>query len=276
VIFVGRPGAPSVVYSVQPCFDGPQRSVREDVVCTLRPHTLHLGDEGLLGNSIRFIAPSRKSSDKMSNSLYRYAVQCVHGNQIDSGRMLKWIQLCEDHHPECAPEKLPSIESKYIRFVDVGEQCIVEMPLNTRYLTLSYVWGRVPLVRLMKSNLQRFMTKGSLTTLQASLPKTIVEALALVSVLGERYMWIDSLCLVSDDADDMSQGIQMMDQIYAGSALNIIAASGDDANAGLPGVLPNSRQVRQDILRVRNIKMPVFKELGWYLSQSKYGTRGWT
>src|ERR1700730_3910959 len=110
------------------------------------------------------------------------------------------------------------------------------------------------------------MRKNGLAVFRRGLPKTIVDALALVSILRERYLWIDTLCLVSDDADDMFRGIQMMDQIYAGSTLNIIAASGDDANAGLPGVLPNSRKVQQHVVWVRcNIRIPVFREDGYYL-----------
>ncbi len=75
----------------------------------------------------------------------------------------------------------------------------------------------------------------------------------------------------------MRRGIQSMDMIYEGSALNIIAASGYDATAGLPGVGYCSRTSRQEIEEVKpGVRMGVYRELSIHLSPTRYSTRAWT
>lgn len=56
-------------------------------------------------------------------------------------------------------------------------------------------------------------------------------------LVGLRYVWVDCLCLVQDDGDDMADGIAKMDLVYRGARATIIAATGTDANAGLLGHL---------------------------------------
>lgn len=75
----------------------------------------------------------------------------------------------------------------------------------------------------------------------------------------------------------MRRGIQSMDMIYEGSTLNIIAASGYDAAAGLPGVGYCSRKSPQEIQEVKpGIRMGVYRELSTHLSLTRYSTRAWT
>ncbi len=69
----------------------------------------------------------------------------------------------------------------------------------------------------------------------------------MVSLIGKRYLWIDSLCLVQDDESDLRDSIGSMDLIYGGATATIIAASGIDADAGLPGLRPGSRHADQII-----------------------------
>lgn len=66
--------------------------------------------------------------------------------------------------------------------------------------------------------------------------------------LGERYLWVDRLCITQDDVGDVGTLSQVakMDKIYGGAYLTIIAASSDEMyNQGLAadwsttlGVLP--------------------------------------
>jgi len=75
----------------------------------------------------------------------------------------------------------------------------------------------------------------------------------------------------------MQRGIQSMDMIYECSTLNIIAGSGYDATAGLPGVTYCSRTSRQDIEEVKpGVRMGVYRELSVHLSLTRYSTRAWT
>ncbi|KAH0538422.1 hypothetical protein FGG08_004970 [Glutinoglossum americanum] len=208
--------------------------------------------------------------------------------EIDPMLIRKWVRACEEHHDkDCQPKPRTMSErggvSSFsttcgnLRFIDVHDQCIVDAPAHYRYLALSYVWGLVPTVRLRKDNISQLMKPSGLATIHGNIPLTIRDAMELVSMLGERYLWVDSLCLIEDDEDDMRKGIQTMDLVYEGSYLTIVAASGAHANAGLPGVQRGSRIAGQCVEEVKpGVKMVVLRELDDYLLTSKYSTRGWT
>lgn len=69
-----------------------------------------------------------------------------------------------------------------------------------------------------------------------SLHQTLNDALLLVKGPGERYLWIDYICIhQGSDLIKMAE-VQRMDLIYSNAYATIIAASGIDSNAGLPGV----------------------------------------
>jgi hypothetical protein len=109
------------------------------------------------------------------------------------------------------------------------------------------------------------------------IPLTIRDAISLTQKLGKQYLWVDSLCLVQDDPEDLIGGIQRMDTIYEQSILTIVAAHGSDAMAGLPGVRQNSRSVSQISVDVSpTTKMVMYDETGNSPKDSKYATRAWT
>jgi len=229
------------------------------------------------GSQILFV-DSKEEEDREYNS-----VRIIKEREIDVALVKKWLAACQTHHPDCShiiPHSL-SINRQArgfkIRALDLSHGCVVDLPAHARYLTLSYVWGDVPSVRLTKRNFKRLATRDSLNSIRIHLPRTIQNAIEFVSMLGERYIWIDTLCLISDDETDMQKGIQLMDFIYEGSTLNIIAATGFDASAGLPGIHYGSRRMTQHVEEVfPGLNMAVYRALGVHLQASRYATRGWT
>jgi Heterokaryon incompatibility protein (HET) len=67
-------------------------------------------------------------------------------------------------------------------------------------------------------------------------PNPLLDSIHLVEQLGERFLWIDRLCVVQDDVETKLQEINSRDKIYGNAFLAIIAATGDNAEAGLQGV----------------------------------------
>lgn len=65
--------------------------------------------------------------------------------------------------------------------------------------------------------------------------------MAVVSSLGERYLWVDVLCIIQDDEKSKALFISQMDIVYHHALLTIVAMSGQDANSGLPGLRPFTR-----------------------------------
>jgi hypothetical protein len=84
----------------------------------------------------------------------------------------------------------------------------------------------------------RALAWRGLSTLAETFPRSIQETITFVSELGERYLWIDSLCIVQDDETVKHGQVMNMEAIYGNASFTIIAAGGEDADAGLPGVVP--------------------------------------
>ncbi|EEU33838.1 uncharacterized protein NECHADRAFT_89098 [Fusarium vanettenii 77-13-4] len=202
---------------------------------------------------------------------------------IDTSRILGWIRSCEQEHGDhCQlPTQVPFAEAfrglPFIRLIDVQALCLVEIQHLVEYTALSYVWGSVPNFRLTKAKRPVLLMPGSLRQVAVGLPRTIRDAIMVVQRLGCRYLWVDALCLMQNDADDLDQGVGSMDLIYERAWLTIVAACGHDANAGLPGVQNGSRKSSLNTQNViPGLTMGVVVGLDERLGRSMYDTRGWT
>ncbi|CAH0019004.1 unnamed protein product, partial [Clonostachys rhizophaga] len=56
------------------------------------------------------------------------------------------------------------------------------------------------------------------------IPKTIQDAITTTQLVGERYLWVDSLCLMQNDPKDLRHGTNVMDLMYEQPILCIVAA----------------------------------------------------
>ncbi|KAI3317197.1 hypothetical protein HD806DRAFT_527274 [Xylariaceae sp. AK1471] len=52
--------------------------------------------------------------------------------------------------------------------------------------------------------------------------------------MGERYLWADSLCIVQN-MNDKHEHMVMMEALYCGAVLTLVAAAGSHADHGIPG-----------------------------------------
>lgn len=202
---------------------------------------------------------------------------------IDTSRVLGWIRSCEQEHGDHCQlsTQAPFAEAfrglPFIRLIDVQAACLVEIQHLYKYTALSYVWGAVANFRLTKANRPVLLMPGSLNKVSDRLPATIRNAIAVVQRLGCRYLWVDALCLIQNDADDLDQGVGAMDLIYERAWLTIVAACGHDANARLPGVQEGTRKPSINTRHVMpGITMGVVVGLDDRLGRSMYDTRGWT
>jgi len=97
------------------------------------------------------------------------------GTRLDI--MKSWIKTCNEHHgsPCVVSKAYATVWPAWL--IDVVDNCIVEGHVAERYLTLSYVWGGVQTLQLTTSNIDRLRQQRSLTKEEATLPRTIREAL---------------------------------------------------------------------------------------------------
>jgi hypothetical protein len=103
-------------------------------------------------------------------------------------------------------------------------------PINQRspYLALSHCWG---------THQNCITTQDNLPSRKAdipwvAIPQTFREVMQLAVKLGFRYIWIDSLCIVQDDAEDWEIQSSLMSEIYQHAVLTLAATSSTGDNVG--------------------------------------------
>ena len=194
----------------------------------------------------------------------------------DPKQLRHWLADCETHHGQDCDESLVHSDlmrdrKDKLRAIDVDEMCITEMPPGARYVALSYLWGKnFKQLFTTSENLPRLSKADALS--KETLPRTIKDSIKLTRMLGERYLWTDSLALIHDE------GFQYHDDwVYARATLTLVAGSGKDANAGLPGVRPESRTFHQEIENITpDFRLMVAHLAEDYISTSQWDSRAWT
>ena len=100
---------------------------------------------------------------------------------------------------------------------------------RANYVALSYCWGLVaPMVT----------THSSLQSRENSIPWNIIpplfqDAIKVARMLGFRYLWLDALCILQDDAVDWDHESADMANIFGNAALTIVARSSPNVSSGL-------------------------------------------
>ncbi|KAI4192222.1 MAG: hypothetical protein LQ346_004401 [Caloplaca aetnensis] len=167
-----------------------------------------------------------------------------------------WLSTCENTHEWC-PWKHPTRPIQ-LRLLDVDKLCIEDF-LNTsdqplRYAALSYVWGsRTQRLKLEQANVNALHLEGGIETTQLS--RTIRDAVSVVRMLGERYLWVDSMCIIQDSEDDLGSHLPLVGYIYAKALVTIVAASGDHNDVGLCGIngwrrLNSAERMQQPMIKL--------------------------
>jgi hypothetical protein len=168
---------------------------------------------------------------------------------------LLWILGCENEHGiRCnATEHQSATPVTELKFIDVVHHCIVDAPPKVRYFALSYMWGGVAQMLLTTENGADLSSPGSLQKPWGMIPAVIQDAIHFVAALQERYLWVDSLCIVQDDVKVKHHQILQMGAIYNGAVASLVGAVGINANSGLAGVRPHTRIPEQRRLQYENV-----------------------
>ncbi|KAJ2987586.1 hypothetical protein NUW58_g4422 [Xylaria curta] len=121
----------------------------------------------------------------------------------------------------------------------------------------------------------RYVKQWLDNSLPSDLPRTIEDAISVANELGIPQLWVDQYCINQEDAEEKMKTIQDMNLIYGGAELTIIAASGEDASAGLPGIRETPRQTRR-LVRSGHYTFWMSRDISMSFRSSRWNTRGWT
>lgn len=145
-----------------------------------------------------------------------------------------WLNRCLKTHKDCAL-RISTLPEVPARILDVGtsSQCQNSklVPGSGRfgpYVALSHVWGREQIITTTKATL----IEHSLGIPWNHLSKTFQDAVLIARELNVQYLWIDSLCIVQDSAEDWETESAKMGQYYRNAILTIAATRSEDGTGG--------------------------------------------
>ncbi|XDG06140.1 hypothetical protein ABKA04_005755 [Annulohypoxylon sp. FPYF3050] len=150
-----------------------------------------------------------------------------------------WLEICVSKHTSChrtdGKSQMPS------RFIDIGNpicgdfvvlrEACDSSPLDSRYVALSHCWGTTRVITTIKANIEEHKRAIKL----GSLPQTFKDALLIVQKFGLQYVWIDSLCIIQDDADDWEREAAQMADVYRNAYFVLGATRGGSDAQGFLG-----------------------------------------
>ncbi|KAL3302438.1 heterokaryon incompatibility protein [Colletotrichum asianum] len=163
-------------------------------------------------------------------------------------QMAEWVSRCANDHPNCKrrhgsldfiPTRVLDVGTektwppKYVKLVDTKE-----MGVKGPYMTLSHCWGKGKFVQLTEKDMEEFTTTG-IPWETAPHGQDIcgnvnfAQALKITWLLKQRYIWIDSVCIIQDSKDDWNVESKLMHKVYRNSFCNLAAAVSEDHTGGL-------------------------------------------
>lgn len=150
-----------------------------------------------------------------------------------------WLKACDGTHPGCnpPPSSLPHrvLELSKNRKGDISTRLVQGLDSNEPYACLSHRWGPSTLrCRTVNDNLSAHLQSVP----WEKLPKTFQQAAGVAMHLGIRYIWIDSLCIIQDNAEDWKTQAAQMCSIYHGSRITIAATCSADSDHGIFRTVP--------------------------------------
>jgi hypothetical protein len=207
--------------------------------------------------------------------------QVVEPDEIRWTMVKEWLSRCYSHHYSNLmsegrrPEQTANQNSHKLRAIDVDQACIVKLPDDAPYVALSYVWGKDQRVKLKTGNIITLTTTRCFLDHENAPSRTIIDAMGITGRLGFRHLWVDALCIVQDDLDNIQANIESMQKIYSEAALTIVAAAGHNADFGIPGATKKCQRINHQ-MRVQIDGLTLSNRLESALDVSYWNSRGWT
>jgi hypothetical protein len=209
------------------------------------------------------------------------------GGLLDFELLHTWLSICQQRHSFCSKSNDQNNGNWQFPFylVDVQTRTVVLARPGTRYIALSYVWGKSEIHPHQRrdasdpSNSEMAVSERACPrTLPRTLPQTIEDSIHVVKKLNERYLWVDAYCIDQRDIDELWVQVENMDKVYSNAFLTIIAASGADASIGLPGISRPFSHASQPVVKIPfGTLMATFsKNLDRSLEAALWSRRAWT
>ncbi|KAL2072096.1 hypothetical protein VTL71DRAFT_11439 [Oculimacula yallundae] len=144
---------------------------------------------------------------------------------------IPWITDCQNNHPKCRQIGIRHLPTRVLDVGDDGDDVILRKSkdLSGSYTILSHCWGKQRISTTTAATISQRMVNIPYT----ELPATFRDAVRITRLLGIRYLWIDSLCIVQDQLSDWEHESARMHEYYKNSFITIAALDSENSFAGM-------------------------------------------
>ena len=181
------------------------------------------------------------------------------GTDLHFGLIRGWLDDCDNTHfaPVCKPLKdiTPPANASIrlpTRLIYVGSDGDGVVKLQEMrsedtgdWIALSYRWGHCPPFFTTRKNLISHIMGMNLL----ALPRTFQDAIKVTRALGQKYLWIDSICIIQGDYGDFNHECKRMEDVYSGAYCVLAASCATDQRSGF--LLP---RVERDFVTLSSTK----------------------
>ena len=210
----------------------------------------------------------------LSSAHNRIFTPQVPSSNIDYTEIKSWLECCKKTHKSLCNKGVQDTRPSRLIDCEGSLPSLVQASQSMVYLALSYTWG-CPSSEYSTASVG---TPQTTQLSQISTPaKTIGDAIHVTRELGFRYLWVDSLCIDQASHTDKNSQIHIMDEIYGGAELTIVAAAGTSKDFGLPGVSTTPRTKPMPTVNVGNVQIVCTERNPQHLIRSsEWAQRAWT
>ncbi|KAI2634632.1 heterokaryon incompatibility protein-domain-containing protein [Xylaria nigripes] len=156
-------------------------------------------------------------------------------------RIIHMVGSCASQHSCIKPEapRLPT------RVIQVGRRSsdlrlVESQGAKGKYVCLSHCWGGCLPLRTTKGTYNQMLQSIP----WSEVPRSYRGLIELCRLFGVEYVWIDSLCIIQDDAEDWTREAHNMCDVYENSWLTIAATSIPNCSHDLWAFSDRADQVR--------------------------------
>ena len=148
-------------------------------------------------------------------------------------RVGRWLETCQKTHTKCSVQYEYWVPSRVIYVRGNSEDPVrlcqrSSVPHGAPYATLSHCWGGVHTLNLTSTTMEAFLEGIAMT----DLPATYKDAVSIARSLGIAYLWIDSLCIIQDSAEDWQRESGDMCKVYKHGLVNIATLHAENSHGG--------------------------------------------
>ncbi|KAM0418916.1 hypothetical protein ACHAPT_012181 [Fusarium lateritium] len=200
-------------------------------------------------------------------------------SEVHFKMLREWIRSCDSTH-HCIPEQVDFVPTRLLYIGELNSDVVrlVENSGETKqpmkYVALSHRWGS-------PEHHEKFCaTRANINALKAdfkvsNLPKTFYDAVLVTRKLGLTYLWIDSICIIQDDAKDWYVESKLMEQVFSSAYCTLAASCASGTNNGFLKARPERRCIPMTSGGVTYYACENIDDFTTHVDQSELNQRGW-